>query len=166
MGTESHLARAVPRLATVADAASLTRLRGVMHTSMGDTLSHEWRVLCEEAFARRLATDGFRAYVVEADGIVVCSGVGWLDEHLPSPYLLSGLRGHIASMSTDPAHRRKGYGRLVFTALLDWFHSLDIARIDLRATEDGRALYEQYGFRELGGATMAWFAPGGRAGLQ
>jgi GNAT superfamily N-acetyltransferase len=137
-----------------------------MHASMGDEPTDEWRVLCEEAFARRLATDDFRAYLVEADGEAVCSGVGWLDEHLPSPYLLSGVRGLIASMSTVPAHRRKGYARLVFTALLDWFHSLDIARIDLRATEDGRLLYEQYGFRELGGATMAWFAPGGRAGLQ
>ncbi|MFN2537047.1 MAG: GNAT family N-acetyltransferase [Mycobacteriales bacterium] len=154
------------RRATVADASALARLRGFMHQAMGDEPTDEWRVLCEQAFARRLATEQFRAYVVEADGLVVAGGAGWLDEHLPSPYLMSGMRGHIASMSTDPSHRRKGYGRLVFAALMDWFHSLDIARVDLRATEDGRALYEQFGFTVLGGASMSWFAEGGRAGLQ
>ena len=154
------------RRATVDDAEALTRLRGFMHLSMGDALTDEWRTRCCQAFARRLATEEFRAYVVEDDGLVVAGGAGWLDEHLPSPYLLSGMRGHIASMSTDPAHRRKGHARVVFTALMGWFRSLDIARVDLRATEDGRVLYEQFGFNVLGGATMAWFADGGRAGLQ
>lgn len=154
------------RLATVADAEALTRLRGFMHASMGDEPTEEWKALCTEAFARRLASDDFRAYVVDEGGQLVASGVGWLDEHLPSPYLLSGMRGHIASMSTDPEHRRKGYARQVFQALLDWFATMDIKRVDLRATEDGRALYEQFGFQVLGGASMSWFAPGGRAGLR
>lgn len=154
------------RRATPDDAVALTRLRGFMHTSMGDELSEEWRIECESAFRRRLATDGFRAYVVEEGDLAVAGGAGWLDEHLPSPYLLSGVRGHIASISTDPAHRRKGYARMVFAALMEWFHALDVARVDLRATADGRVLYEQFGFTLLGGATMAWFAPGGRAGLR
>lgn len=154
------------RLATVDDAEALTRLRGFMHASMGDSPSEEWTARCTEAFARRLASEDFRAYVVDDGGWLVASGVGWLDEHLPSPYLLSGLRGHIASMSTDPAHRRRGYGRQVFQALMDWFASMDIKRVDLRATEDGRLLYEQFGFELLGGASMSWFAPGGRAGLR
>lgn len=154
------------RLATLDDAEALTRLRGLMHASMGDEPTDEWAARCTDAFRRRLAADDFRAYLVEDGGQVVASGAGWLDEHLPSPYLLSGVRGHIASMSTDPGHRRKGYAREVFQALMDWFASLDVKRVDLRATEEGRVLYEQFGFELLGGATMAWFAPGGRAGLR
>jgi GNAT superfamily N-acetyltransferase len=154
------------RRATADDAEALARLRGFMHLAMGDELTEEWHAECVRAFRRRLATEEFRAYVVEEEGRVVAGGAGWLDEHLPSPYLLSGTRGHIASMSTDPDHRRNGYARMVFAALMDWFLSLGIARVDLRATEEGRALYEQFGFRVLGGATMAWFAEGGRAGLQ
>jgi GNAT superfamily N-acetyltransferase len=154
------------RRATAHDAEALARLRGFMHLSMGDELTDEWYAECVAAFRRRLVTEEFRAFVVEVDGSVVAGGAGWLDEHLPSPYLLSGLRGHIASMSTDPDHRRQGYAREVFAALMGWFHSLGIARVDLRATEEGKALYEQFGFQVLGGATMAWFAPGGRAGLQ
>lgn len=153
------------RRAAPGDAEALARLRGFMHLAMGDELTDEWYAECVAAFRRRLASEQFCAFVVEDDGQVVAGGVGWLDEHLPSPYLVSGLRGHIASMSTDPDHRRNGYARQVFAALMDWFHALGIARVDLRATAEGRALYEQFGFQQLGGATMAWFAPGGRAGM-
>lgn len=153
------LRRAVP-----GDAAALTRLRGLMHAAMGSAPTPESVARTEEAFARRLASDGFVAYVVEDAGEVVSGGAGWVEEHLPSPYQLDPRRGHIASMSTDPAARRRGHGRAVFGALVTWFTDQGIVRVDLRATPDGRALYEQFGFRELGGATMAWFAPGTRAG--
>ena len=154
------------RRATADDAEALTRMRGLMHTSMGDELSEEWAQACTAAFRRRLVRDDFAAFVVEDSGTVVCSGVGWLEEHLPSPYLVDARRGHIASMSTDPDHRRKGYARDVFQALMDWFAELGIPRVDLRATEDGYPLYVAFGFEELGGRTMSWFAPGGRAGMR
>ena len=154
------------RPATPADAQALTRLRGFMHTAIGDTLTEEWRVACSAAFLRRLASPGFVAYLVEVDGHAVSSGVGWLEEHLPSPHQLDGRRGHIASMSTDPAYRRRGYGRLVFEGLMAWFAERDIPRVDLRATPDGQPLYEAFGFRTLGGATMAWTAPGNRPGMR
>ena len=154
------------RRATVDDAESLTRLRGLMHQAMGDEPYPAWEAACTAAFRRRLALAEFAAYVVEADGAVVSGGAGWLEEHLPSPYALDARRGHIASMSTDPAYRRRGYGRLVFTALMGWFAEQDIPRVDLRATPDGQPLYEEFGFRVLGGATMAWNAPGSRPGMR
>ena len=153
------------RRATPQDAAELTRLRGQMHTSMGKELTEEWRVACDAAFARRLGADDFVAFVVEVDGRVVSTGAGWIEEHLPSPYQVDARKGYIASMSTEPDHRRQGYGRQVFEALLGWFAERDLRRIDLRATEDGQPLYARFGFRVLGGTTMAWFAPGSRPGL-
>jgi GNAT superfamily N-acetyltransferase len=153
------------RPATPADAQALTRLRGFMHEAIGDTLTDTWREACSSTFERRLAGTGFVAYLVEVDELAVCSGVGWLEDHLPSPHQVDGRRGHIASMSTDPAHRRNGHARLVFEALMAWCADQGISRVDLRATEDGRPLYESYGFRVLGGATMAWNAPGTRPGM-
>ena len=153
------------RRATVDDAGALTRLRGFMHEAMGDAPTPEWAVACEAALRRRLAADDFVAFLVEADGTAVAGGVGWLEEHLPSPYQLDGRRGHIASMSTDPEHRRQGYARDVFRALMGWFAEHDIPRVDLRATPYGQPLYEAEGFRVLGGATMAWTRPGVRAGM-
>ena len=154
------------RRATTDDAAALTHLRGLMHRAMGDEPDEVWRKRCEADLRRRLATDGFVAFVVELDGEVVSGGCGWLEEHLPSPYQLDARRGHIASMSTDPAHRRAGHGRAVMTGLMGWFAERDVPRVDLRATPDGLPLYEDVGFRVLGGATMAWTAPGTRPGMR
>jgi GNAT superfamily N-acetyltransferase len=154
------------RRAVSTDAEDLTRLRGLMHLAMGSkTLPEGWRTSCEEAFRRRLATDDFVAYGVEVDGRLVSCGAGWLEEHLPSPGQYDGRRGHIASMSTEPEWKRQGYGRQVFGALMEWFAAQQIPRVDLRATEDGRSLYEAFGFVVLGGATMAWTAPGISPGM-
>ena len=155
------------RRATAGDAAELTRLRGLMHAAMGaDPGSAQWQRACEAAFVRRLAQpDEFVAFLVEDGGRVVSCGAGWIEEHLPSPRQLDGRRGHIASMSTDPQFQRRGYARQVLGALMAWFTSYDVPRVDLRATPDGRPLYEAFGFRELGGATMAWTAPGVEPGM-
>ena len=154
------------RRATPADAEDLTHLRGLMHLSMGSAvLTDEWRAACEASFRRRLGADDFVAFGVEEQGRLVSCGAGWLEEHLPSPRQLDGRRGHIASMSTEADWKRRGYGRQVFAALLDWFAERGVQRIDLRATEDGRPLYEAFGFRELGGSTMAWTAPGVAPGM-
>jgi GNAT superfamily N-acetyltransferase len=154
------------RRATPDDAQALTRLRGFMHEAMGDELTPEWQDRCEADFRRRLATEDFAAFIVEAEGQPVACGVGWLEEHMPSPYQLDARRGHVSSMSTDPAYRSKGYGRMVLRALMDWFAEQEIPRVDLRATPYGQPLYESEGFRVLGGATMAWTRPGVRPGMR
>jgi GNAT superfamily N-acetyltransferase len=155
------------RRADVGDAAALTRLRALMHRDMGDDPTVPgWAEACESALSRRLAhDDGFVAFVVDVDGVAVSSGVGWIEEHLPSPGAFDGRRGHVASMSTDPAHRRAGHARAVLTGLMGWFAERGVPRVDLRATEAGRPLYQAFGFRVLGGATMAWTAPHIRPGL-
>lgn len=154
------------RQATVEDAQALTRLRGLMHEAMGDEPTPEWEAQCLADLRRRLATDTFVAFLVEHDGTAVSCGVGWLEEHLPSPYQLDARRGHVSSMSTDPAHRSRGYGRMVLRALMGWFAERDVPRVDLRATPSGQPLYESEGFRVLGGATMAWTRPGVRPGMR
>jgi len=156
------------RRASVDDAAELTRLRALMLVELGqDPSVPGWAQACTGALSRRLAEpDRFAAWLVDVDDRTVSSGAGWVEEHLPSPGALDGRRGHIASMSTEPAHQRQGHARQVFGALLAWFAELGVQRIDLRATPSGRPLYEAAGFRELGGTTMTWVAhPGAAPGL-
>ena len=155
------------RRAGPSDAAALVRLRGHMLAAMGaDVASPDWAAACEQAFVRRLQEpDRFAAWVVDVDGEPVSCGVGWVEEHLPSPGRPDGRRGHVASMSTDPRHRRNGYARLVLGALMGWFAALGVPRVDLRATQDGLPLYEELGFRVIGGATMAWTSGGPPPGL-
>jgi GNAT superfamily N-acetyltransferase len=154
------------RRAVVDDARDLTRLRGLMHEAMGDSLTEEWEATCEAAFARRLEEPDFAAFLVLEGDLAVACGVGWVEEHLPAPYALDARRGHISSMSTDPAYRSRGYGRMVMKALMEWFASMDVPRVDLRATRFGQPLYESEGFAVLGGATMAWTRPGVRPGMR
>lgn len=153
------------RRAGPADADDLTRLRAVMHLAMGSEPTPAWERRTAAAFGRRLATEDFAAWLVVDGGRAVACGVGWLEEHLPSPHQLDPRRGHVSSMSTGPAARRRGHGRAVFAALMGWFADLGIERVDLRATDDGRPMYEAFGFQALGGATLAWFAPGTRPGM-
>lgn len=154
------------RRAEVRDTEALVGLRALMHADMGVEPTAAWAAACSAALARRLAEpDRFAAFVVDVDGVSVSGGVGWLEEHLPSPHQLDGRRGHIASMSTEPAHRCAGHGRAVLHGLLGWFAQLGVGRIDLRATPAGLPLYEAAGFRRLGGASMAWTAPDVRPGL-
>jgi GNAT superfamily N-acetyltransferase len=154
------------RRATPDDAQALTRLRGFMHEAMGTELTPEWQARCEADFRRRLASPGFVAFLVEEDGAAVACGVGWLEEHMPSPYQLDGRRGHVSSMSTDPAYRSRGLGRMVLRTLMGWFAEQGVPRVDLRATPYGQPLYESEGFQVLGGASMAWTAPGVRPGMR
>ena len=157
------LRRAVP-----ADAPALVRLRALMHEAMDiDASDPAYRAAAERAFADRLASDpGFAAFVVEVDGEVVACGAAHVETHLPSPSQLDGRRGHVSSMSTLPSARRRGHARTVLEALMGWLREEQgLVRVDLRATADGRPLYEALGFHELGGATMSWTATGVRPGM-
>ncbi len=157
------LRRAVP-----ADAPALVRLRARMHEDMGtDASDPAYLAAAGQAFAERLSSDdGFAAFVVEEAGQVVACGVAHVEVHLPSPHQLDGRRGHVSSMSTDPAARRRGHARRVLEALMGWLtQEQGLSRVDLRATPDGRPLYEALGFALLGGATMSWTAPGVRPGM-
>ena len=50
-------------------------------------------------------------------------------------------------MWTDPKHRRRGLGRRIVEAILAWGRANGITRFTLHASNDGRPLYERYGFR-------------------
>jgi len=124
-----------------------------MLESMGRDEANEWRLNAEEMFGRRLRDEPetFAAFVVEGpSGTVVSSGVGWISEHLPSTWNVTGRRGHIASMSTEPAARRQGHARQIMVELLDWFDVRGIKRIDLTATSMGEPLYRSVGFADPG----------------
>jgi GNAT superfamily N-acetyltransferase len=50
-------------------------------------------------------------------------------------------------VATDAAYRRRGFSKACMTALLQWFAERGVHSIDLRASADGRPLYEALGFR-------------------
>jgi ribosomal protein S18 acetylase RimI-like enzyme len=155
---------AVPTLrrASAADADELVRLRALMFAATADSPTG-WEQACRDVLPRRLAEDGeFAAYVVGSPrpgGPLVCSGIGWVQWHLPAPHTPDGRRGHIGSVCTDESARRQGHARSVLHALLAWFDATGVLRVDLRAAPMAAALYRQLGFVPLGDPALSRLLP-------
>jgi ribosomal protein S18 acetylase RimI-like enzyme len=138
------------RRAGPADALALVRLRAVMCEAMGeDRLGDEWRDGAQRWFAGVLADpDRFAAFVVDDPELGVVSGAaGTVEFRAPSPSNLSGARGHVFNVATDPRRRRLGHAGACLHALLAWYRGeTPVTRIGLHATGDGIGLYRAAGF--------------------
>jgi GNAT superfamily N-acetyltransferase len=150
------------RQATTDDVDELIRLRQVMFDSMDGVMdtSSGWQEPCAEVFRRGIGDGSIGAFVVDApegDGLAAC-GVALVAARLPGPGNLTGRYGYVQSMATDERWRRRGFGRSVFGALVDWFRAEGVTAIDLHATDDGEALYRSFGFREGETVELRWRA--------
>jgi GNAT superfamily N-acetyltransferase len=139
------------REATVADAAVLARQRRLMFEAMGSVAAEEAPALEAAARAwleRAMPENRFRGWVVEHDGVPVAGGGLWLRDLMPRPRHTDGeAEPRVMSMWTDPDHRRRGLARLVMDAILEWCRANGMKAVTLSASPDGRALYEQLGFK-------------------
>ncbi len=159
-------ANRVVRAARASDAAEVVRLRELMFTAMGLDLERTlpdgspWRVTCADVFRVSLGRPGFAAFVVDApppgSGLAAC-GMAWVSERLPGPGS-DGRIGYIGNMSTDPRHRRQGHARAVLQALMGWLADGGVRRAQLTATDEGRGLYESFGFAPRQWPAMDWVA--------
>jgi GNAT superfamily N-acetyltransferase len=138
------------RPATPDDADELVRLRAEMLRTFGDprTFNDDWRLPARDTLRERLTGSSMAAFVVDqpgGGGLASCA-VGIVEQRLGSPDNPSGLFGYVFNVSTDPAHRRRGYSRACMEALLEWFRSRGVGAADLRASADGEPLYTDLGF--------------------
>jgi GNAT superfamily N-acetyltransferase len=58
----------------------------------------------------------------------------------------------LADVIVDPAHRKRGIGRALIAGILEDLAPWSLRRIVLKASEEGRGLYEQAGWAEIEGA--------------
>ncbi|MEV7086916.1 GNAT family N-acetyltransferase [Streptomyces sp. NPDC093085] len=162
------------RRATPADAAELVRLRKVMlDASHGPDPDTGWQPAALRTLRERLADpDGdLAAFVVDrparpsrpGDGAgardrteptapedtpppLVSCAVGTIEHRLGSPGDPSGAGGHLFNVATDPDARRQGHSRACVAALLEWYRTRGIRKIDLHATPEAEPLYISLGF--------------------
>lgn len=69
----------------------------------------------------------------------------------------------LADVFVSPEHRRQGLGRQLIRRMLDDLESLGLRRIVLKASQEGRGLYEQAGWEPLDGGED-WMELRGRPG--
>ncbi len=137
------------RAAGMADIPVLIELRLAMFESMGDGDSN---ILAEVAAASegymnaRLADSSFRAWLAEVDGQVAATGGVVLREAPPAYHNLSGREGYIMGVYTRPEFRHRGLARAIMNTILITLRAEGVTRVTLRASAEGRPLYEKMGF--------------------
>ena len=99
-------------------------------------------------FERAVREGHYRGFfAVDEDGRVLAGGGVVLLEYQPHPTDPRPRRPFIVNMFTEPEHRRRGLGRLLMEAMIAWCRQEGYAIVFLHASNAGRPLYEELGFR-------------------
>ncbi len=138
------------RAATVDDAATIARHRGLMFLDMGSVTGEQSETLIsatEPWLAEMLATGEYRGWLIQNTAEVVAGGGIHLRELPPGPDCLNvGRWGHIVNVYTAPEHRRRGLARMVMNEMLRWCSANSLDMVTLTTSGEGRPLYESLGF--------------------
>jgi len=143
------------RLAIVDDIPALVRHRRRMFEDMdalnGATLDPAGLKNMDAAYEvilrYEIPAGSTRAWVIEGAGQIVASGALKLVDWLPRP---DGRRRglvYVHSVYTEPGYRRGGLARRILQAMIDYCRENGWPRLNLHASEMGRGLYEELGFK-------------------
>jgi GNAT superfamily N-acetyltransferase len=146
------------RPATLDDLDVLVHQRLAMFTDMGVPIDEQ---AIAPAFARWLGetmpAHGYRAWLVETgSGEVVAGGGATIIPWPPGPEHAGSRLAFVYNVYTEPAHRRRGLGRLVMEAIHEWCRSAGIAVVALNASRAGQPLYESMGYSAMSNPMMVF----------
>jgi GNAT superfamily N-acetyltransferase len=80
-------------------------------------------------------------------GLAVGSGCLWIKKDQPNPTHSRLEAPYLLSMYTEKEFRRRGVARLIVKTAMAWSKEQGYDRINLHATEAGKGLYEEFGFK-------------------
>ena len=132
------------------DIAQLTTLRmayleadhGVLEAEIYETIAQR----LPSYFLRHLERDCF-AYVAEAeDGELIASALLVVSEKPANLSFPTGRIGTVLNVYTQPQYRRQGNAEVLMRMLMYDASAMELDYIELKATEQGAALYEKLGF--------------------
>ena len=89
----------------------------------------------------------FLAWIADLDGEPAASAAMMWFPHPPGPINPVGLEAYILNVYTRPEARRMGLARALMDRVVEEARAAGVRRIWLRASDDGRPLYEAMGFR-------------------
>ncbi len=146
VGRVSIRPAAAADLATVLEfrMAMLEELFGAAAGPMPD--SAELRHANERWIAEHFGRDFF-AWIADQDGRSVASAALLWFAHPPGTVNPAGHEAYILNVYTRPEARRRGFARALMDRVVTEARAAGASRIWLRASDDGRPLYEAMGFR-------------------
>ena len=107
------------------------------------------KIKCREYFTKWLENNGFVAFIAEKDNEVYSTAFLSIVERPPRKATSSYLVGTVYNVFTYPQYRNKGIATKVMTELIEEAKLLNVASIDLLATDAGKSLYAKMGFQEI-----------------
>lgn len=81
-------------------------------------------------------------------GEAVACGTLALFVRPPYPGNLAGREGYVLNMYTLPAWRRRGMANALLVAIKAYAREQQLGRLWLHASDEGRSLYERFGFAD------------------
>ena len=139
------------RRATVDDADTIARHRHAMFRDLGysdaaalDAMRNRFLPWVKA----KLNSGDYLAWLAVCEGDLVVAGAGlWLMDWPAHMLGSSPRRGNILNVYTEPSFRRRGLARRLVEAALHWCKVNEIDLVMLHASDAGRGLYEELGFR-------------------
>ncbi|MHB0871336.1 MAG: GNAT family N-acetyltransferase [Chloroflexota bacterium] len=140
------------REASPKDIPALVRHRRLMFESMGFQDEKRNDAMEESVFgylAEAMPGGSYRGWVATtAEGEIV-AGLGLQVIGLPShPRNLTGRYSYLMSLYVEPDYRQQGIARKLIESAITWSREQGIPEVRLHASDMGRPLYEQLGFRQ------------------
>ena len=141
----------VIRAATVVDIPSLLRHRRMMWWDMGRRDENALALMeaaAAEYFAQAVPEGSYRGFlattgngeVIGGGGIVVSAWPGTLGQR-------AARRAMILNMYVERGYRRRGIARALMAEMIRWCRQNGFSQVGLHASDEGRPLYEQLGFK-------------------
>ena len=138
------------RKATIDDIPILLNLRMKLLSSVNGKGENEtWEIVEEQVvqyYREALSTEEHIAYLAfDGDRCIATGGICFY-RVLPTYHNPNGKKSYVINMYTEPEYRRKGIATKILDFLIDDSERKEAYYISLEATNEGRPVYEKYGF--------------------
>lgn len=138
------------RRANVRDIDILTEMRiEVVRAANKLTEDTDMTLVKEESFyyyTKSFSNGDHTAYLVyDGEVMIGCGGISYY-RVMPTYHNPTGKRAYIMNMYTRPQFRRQGIATNILRLLMQEAASKNIREITLEATQEGRSVYEKFGF--------------------
>lgn len=142
----------VIRQAVESDIPSIVRLRRIMFISMNITDLEALNKADKEVIhylETAIPLKKFFGWIAELENNQGVIGTGGLviDQHPPAPFNFSGKVGYIMNLVVLKEYRRQGVARSIMERIISFLLENDIIVSELHATDMGRRLYEELGYK-------------------
>ncbi len=155
----------VRREATVADAALIAAHREAMFASMASMANADLATMrrCSEPWIARMIEDGrYLGWIVRDGQRPVASAGLFILDWPPHPLDPEGeKRGYLLNVYVEPEYRRRGLAHDLVEMCMAEARRKGIRVVTLHASDAGRPIYEEMGFKRS--REMIYVAPAGVA---